>query len=144
MSTVKYTSTVWSPYQRTLSDTLEKVQKRAAQNMTHRYVKKESPTEMLKTLAWGTLVQRHMKARLVIGYQMLCVVSQTTSSSQTQLQPEATTRSTYSYMQKEIITKAHFSPLSTHYRNGYQKLVTSATSLEDFRNKLAEIHISKP
>ena len=67
--TLEYASTVWSPHLKKLKTEVEKVQRRAARYVTHRYAPLDSPTEMLQTLKWETLEQRRLKARVVMGLQ---------------------------------------------------------------------------
>ena len=107
-STPQVSSIQWDKHK----SVLVKVQRRAAQYHTTR-----------KTIPWETY-----ESEAGYGYPMQNVVFQMISPSQTHLQPEATTQSTYRYI-----------PLW----NRRPETVASATSLEDFRSKLVEIHILK-
>ena len=69
--TLEYASTVWSPHLKKLKTEVEKVQRRAARYVTHRYAPLDSPTEMLQTLKWESLEQRRLKARGVMGYRVV-------------------------------------------------------------------------
>ena len=56
--TMEYCSTVWDPYYESHSDTLEKVQRRAARWVTGRFHNMSSSTAMIQDLGWRDLNQR--------------------------------------------------------------------------------------
>ena len=62
--TMEYYSTVWDPYYETHSDTLEKVQRRAARWVTGRFHNMSSPSAMIQDLGWRDLNQRTADSRL--------------------------------------------------------------------------------
>ena len=68
--TMEYCSTVWDPYYETHSDTLEKVQRRAARWVTGRFHNMSSPSAMIQDLGWRDLNQRRANSRLCMLYKI--------------------------------------------------------------------------
>ena len=68
--TMEYCSTVWDPYYETHSDTLEKVQRRAARWVTGRFHNMSSPSAMIQDLGWRDLNQRRADSRLCMLYKI--------------------------------------------------------------------------
>ena len=68
--TLEYCSTVWDPYTKTQSDTLEKVQRRAARWVTDRYHNTSSVSDMMRQLKWRDLNQRRVDQRLCMLYKI--------------------------------------------------------------------------
>ena len=68
--TMEYCSTVWDPYNKTHSDTLEKVQRRAARWVMGRFHNMSSPSVMVQDLGWRDLNQRRVDSRLCMLYKI--------------------------------------------------------------------------
>ena len=67
---LEYASSVWDPHTSKEIEKIEKVQRRAARFVTNNYKKRESVSDMIKTLKWQTLEQRRKKARLSMMYKI--------------------------------------------------------------------------
>ncbi|XP_071842711.1 uncharacterized protein [Apostichopus japonicus] len=66
---LEYASVIWDPHQKIHTESLEKVQRRAARFVKNEYSRFSSVTDMLKDLNWDTLENRRFKARLVTIYK---------------------------------------------------------------------------
>ncbi|KAL8575234.1 hypothetical protein ACOMHN_042355 [Nucella lapillus] len=67
---LEYASAVWDPYTADDIATLEKVQRRAARWVSHRYRQTSSVEGMLQVLDWPTLRARRKRARLTTFYKI--------------------------------------------------------------------------
>ena len=67
---MEYCLTVWDPYNKTHSDTLEKVQRRAARWVTGRFHNMSSPSAMIQDMGWRDLNQRRADSRLCMLYKI--------------------------------------------------------------------------
>ena len=67
---MEYCSTVWDSYNKTHSDTLEKVQRRAATWVTGRFHNMSSPSAMIQDMGWRDLNQRRADSRLCMLYKI--------------------------------------------------------------------------
>ena len=70
-SFMEYGATVWDPYQKYNSDTVERVQRRAARFVKSRYSRYSSVSDMLDVLEWTPLSQRRQEARLILFYKII-------------------------------------------------------------------------
>ena len=68
---LEYCSTVWSPYQQTLTHQIEAVQRRAARWVKRNYQQTASVSDMLQQLGWRTLEQRRIDSRLSLCYKIV-------------------------------------------------------------------------
>ncbi|PIK34500.1 putative RNA-directed DNA polymerase from mobile element jockey-like [Apostichopus japonicus] len=66
---LEYASVIWDPHQKIHTESLEKVQRRAARFVKNEYSRFSSVSDMLKDLNWDTLENRRFKARLVTIYK---------------------------------------------------------------------------
>lgn len=144
--TTEYASTVWSPHQEELIHKVEMVQRRAARFVLHSYEKKESVTAMLKKLQWETLEQRRLKARVVMGYR---IVHGLVRIPDNQLIP--TVVNTRGHKEKFLripaktnYYKYSFFPSLVPLWNSLPPTAVSADDLDEFKEKLAEVHLRKP
>ena len=55
---MEYAVCVWDPYQKYLTDNIEKIQRRAARWVLSNYRQQSSVTDMLHQLQWPSLQQR--------------------------------------------------------------------------------------
>ena len=69
--TMEYASSVWDPHTKQQSDSLEKVQRRAARWVTGRFHNTSSVTDMLNGLGWRDLAQRRVDSRLCLMYKIV-------------------------------------------------------------------------
>ena len=76
---LEYAGTVWDPYTEDNIEAVEKIQRRAARWVSHRFRQTSSVEEMLDNLEWPTLQARRKRARLAMFYKihhgMACVNS---------------------------------------------------------------------
>ena len=70
-SFMEYGTTVWDPYQKYISDKVERVQRRAARFVKSRYSRYSSVSDMLDVLGWTPLSQRRQEARLILFYEII-------------------------------------------------------------------------
>ena len=62
----KYASTVWSPGQKLLSSSIEKIQRRAARYVSGNYKRTDNVTAMVDDLKWDTREERRKKNRVIM------------------------------------------------------------------------------
>ena len=67
---VEYCSTIWNPWQKTLSQKIESVQGSAARYVCNNYNYTNSVTPMLKSLIWHTLEYRRNQSSLMYFYKI--------------------------------------------------------------------------
>jgi ribonuclease P/MRP protein subunit RPP40 len=67
-SIIEYASVIWDPYQDEYIRLLDKIQRRAARFVLHRYRQEDSVTDMLATLGWESLESRRRTHRLLCFY----------------------------------------------------------------------------
>ena len=68
-SHLEYASVVWSPWQTYLEDTIEKVQRNAAQYVCNKH-DMFSVTSLINDLKWDTLKLRRIKSSLCMTYKI--------------------------------------------------------------------------
>ncbi len=144
--TLEYASSVWSPHQKELVNSIEMVQRRAARYVLHMYQRTESVTEMLKILEWDTLDQRRMRARVVMGYRIIHGLVMIPAD---QLIPASDITRGHVHKYKQIYTRTNyykgtFFPSFIPLWNSLPNSVVSATTLQEFKKKLADVHLQKP
>ena len=69
-SFMEYGVTVWDPYQKYNSDTVERVQRQAARFVKSRYPRYSNVSDMLDELGWPPLSQRRQEAQLILFYKI--------------------------------------------------------------------------
>ena len=67
---LEYCSTIWNPWQKTLSQKIESVQRSAARYVCNNYNYTSSVTSMLKSLNWHTLEYRRNHSSLMYFYKI--------------------------------------------------------------------------
>ena len=67
---LEYCSTIWNPWQKTLSHKIESVQRSAARYVCNNYNYTSSVTSMLKALNWHTLEYRRNHSSLMYFYKI--------------------------------------------------------------------------
>ena len=142
--TVEYASAVWSPYQSELKYNIERVQRRAARFTARKYGYKDSVTDMLKDLSWETLEQRRLKARVVMSYR---IVHGLVMIPDEQFIPTSVCTRGHNLKFHQIFARTNyymytFFPSVIPLWNSLPDNVASARNLEDFKEKLAEVHLS--
>jgi len=70
-SGLEYSSIIWDPHLKKDSDSLERVQRRAARWVTSSYDRYTSVTQLLKDLDWDNLQERRKHQRLIFLYKIL-------------------------------------------------------------------------
>ena len=142
--TVEYSSSVWSPHQKDPKYTIERVQRRAARYVTRRYERTDSVTDMLQQLKWDTLEQRRLKARVTMGYR---VVHRLVKISDAQLIPTTVCTRGHKQKFKQLPARTNyykhtFFPSVIPLWNALPDTVASASSLDEFKAKLADVQLS--
>ena len=145
-SKLSYAQTVWDPYQSTLINKIEKVQRRGARfvnNTRHSKSKKEkndSPTEMMKKLKWTPMAVGRKEARLSMMYKII----HEDIAIPTQYLPPPKTRSSrqhhnwqFQKFQATVDTfKFAFVPRTSDEWNTLPSHVVEAKTLASFKSKL--------
>ena len=67
---MEYSSTVWDPHTARNIDKLEMVKRPSARFFHSDYRITSSPTEMMKALAWESLVERRWQAKAIMMYKI--------------------------------------------------------------------------
>ena len=67
---LEYCSTIWNPWQKTLSQNIESVQRSAARYVCNNYNYTSSVTCMLKSLNWHTLEYRRNNSSIMYFYKI--------------------------------------------------------------------------
>ena len=139
--TLEYASTVWSPHQKELIKSLEMVQRRAARYVLRAYDRKDSVTDMLKTLKWETLEERRLKARAVMGYRIIHELVKIPSK---QFIPTTVNTRGHTGRFQQISARTNyykhtFFPSFIPIWNALPPTVASAPSLEIFKKRLAGV-----
>ena len=68
---LEYCASVWDPHTATATYAIERIQRRAARWVLHRYHNTSSVTDMLDTLQWRTLQCRRTDSRVIAMYKMV-------------------------------------------------------------------------
>ena len=68
---MEYCGAVWDPYEKGDTETLEKVQRRAARFVKGDYRQQSSVTQMIKDLGWQSLQERRAISRLSLMYKIV-------------------------------------------------------------------------
>ena len=142
--TVEYASSVWSPHQETLKYTIERVQRRAARYVTRRYQHSDSVTAMVQQLKWDTLEQRRLKGRVTMGYR---VVHRLVKISDAQLIPSTAHTRGHNQKFRQLPARTNyykhtFFPSVVPLWNALPDHVVSATTLDAFKERLADVQLS--
>jgi hypothetical protein len=142
---LEYACTVWDPHLQNLTNSLEKVQRRAARFVCKNYCYDASVTQMLVQLGWQPLDIRRMTYRLVMMYkivnnavaipagQYLIPVTSTTRASSHTYQQQHCNRNYYLYS---------YFPRTTVEWNWLPQVVASAPSLEAFKTSLQTVDLA--
>ncbi len=140
---MEYTSTIWSPNQQELICNIDMVQRRAARYIMKKYDRQESVSDLISDLGWETLKQRRAKARVVMGYR---IVNRLVCLPDDQLIPSTTKTRGHSKKFRQIGVKTNyykysFFPAFIPLWNSLPDSLVTASTIEDFRTKLKDIHL---
>ena len=143
---MEYAASVWSPHLKGHKEVLEKVQRRAARYVLHEYGEGTSPTNMIHRLKWESLEQRRLKARVVMTYR---IVHKLVKIPSDQFVPTASSTRGHDMRFHRIYNKTNyykysFFPSVIKLWNALPSSVVSASTLEDFKEKLADVHLKPP
>ena len=136
---LEYASTVWDHTNKTHINTVEAVQRRAAQFITGDYRQESSVTAMLRNLQLESLQERRLRARAVMMFR---VVSNLIDLSSGPLHPSgtATRGHTQRYIQPFCHVKSYqdsFYPAGIVIWNSLPQDVINADSLESFKTRIS-------
>ena len=143
--TLEYAAAVWDPYTEDNNEAVEKIQRRAARWVSHRYRQTSSVEEMLTDLKWPTLQNRRKKARLTMFYKfhhdMARINSQYLPSVSTRRRTSRHCHPLHYNIPQSRTAYRHksFFPRTIPEWNGLPAEVTTAPSLASFQARLARL-----
>ena len=142
---MEYASSVWSPGQRTLSDAIERVQRRAARYVCNNFRRTANVTAMLKSLEWDTLEERRYKSRATMLFKI--IHSLVAIPKAQLLQTTRETRGNNTKFHQLRTTQAYhsntFCPSAIKIWNSLPSSISSKTDLDIFKERLHSISVSK-
>ena len=129
-SSMEYGATVWDPYQKYISDKVERVQRRAVRFVNSRYSRYSSVSDVL---GWTPLSQRRQEARLILFYKIISGLAPVPFEGVV-VEAYKGTRRKHSMKFRQIghTTRQSFSPKTISAWNGL--VVAEAPSLAVFRS----------
>jgi len=145
-STLEYGSVVWDPHTAKDVNTVEKVQRRAARWVCHRFRQSSSVGDMLQELSWDTLQTRRKRARLCTFYKFHHgMVTINSKNLPTLSQPKRQTRQSHPFYYNIPLGRTQYRQMSFFPRtvsewNLLPAEIVTAPSLESFRDKVANLH----
>ena len=138
---LEYCSTVWAPHHQQSINSLEMVQRCAARFVEHKYGR-ESVSVMLQNLCWEELLQRRIRAQVLMLYKinnaLVCIPA-------TQLitgRYNTRSRARGGYRQIEASTDSYkysFFPTAIRAWNTLPQDITTIQSLDGFRSALSQV-----
>ena len=140
---LEYACTVWDPYTSSNIQKLEKIQRRAARWVSHRFRQTSSVEDMLTELKWPTLKQRRQHSRLAMFYKyhnkLVHIQSRYAPTKSTNLHSARQDNSqAYNIPQyKQDYRQADFFPRTIPQWNHLPEEVVAAGSLDIFKSRLA-------
>ena len=145
---LEYCCTVWSPYQQTLIQQIEAVQRRAARWVKRNYRQTASVSDMLQELGWRTLEQRRIDNRLSLCYKivnnLVAIPSEeyfththrnSRSTHQMALRPISTSTDYYKF--------SYFPRTITHW-NALPPAIPSLPTIEQFNSAVCKVEHTSP
>ena len=138
---LEYTSTVWSPWQNTLINSIEKIQRRAARYVTNDYNPYSSVTQLLTALNWEPLEVRRINSQLCMFYKI--IHNYIAISFNLYIQPSSSNNTRHSNDQKFLPLSCNknsyrqsFFPNTIPHWNRLTKDVVNSSSLDQFKSNL--------
>ena len=112
--------------------------------MTKRYRRKDSVTDMLHQLSWETLEQRRKKARVVMMYRVIhgLVMIPDNQLVPTSVDTRGNSKKFHQLAARTNYYKHTFFPSTIPHWNALPETVASASTLEEFKLKLADVSIN--
>jgi len=140
-SGMEYASTVWSPHEAKLINSLEAVQRRAARWAVARYQRTASVTKMLEELGWQTLEQRRCHARLIMMFKIVHGLAHVPHTFLSQPTPTRQSRNTHEHTFALFHTRTNYFkfsyfPLTVSQWNALPVSVLDAPTVESFKARL--------
>ena len=132
---LEYCSTVWHPWQKNLTNQIERVQRAAARYVCNNYDYTCSVTQMFSNLNWHTLEHRRMQNSVLLLYK---IQHHIVSVDHHHL---VSTRN-FNFLIPQSRTQYHinsFFPRSIRYWNSLPTYVQSSPSLSTFKERLAAV-----
>ncbi|KAK7101850.1 hypothetical protein V1264_020171 [Littorina saxatilis] len=143
---LEYASPVWDPHTAEDSASLEKVQRRAARWVSHRFRQTSSVNNMLEDLEWPTLESRRRRARLTTFYKVHHdLVAVKSNHAPKPSPPKCTTRQTHALSyeiphSRTAYRQKTFFPRTIPEWNRLPVETATAPSLASFQARLATLH----
>ena len=141
--TLEYAASVWSAGQKTLIDTLEKVQKREARYVCNKFKKTDKVSSMIAHLKWDTLAQRRDKSRVTMLFK---IYHKLVSIPATKLIPKAreTRRHNLRFHRINAKTNYHFFsfyPWTIRLWDDLPQNLVSVSDLDVFKDHLKSVKL---
>ena len=134
-------SAVWDPYEKGDTETLVKVQRRAARFVKRDYRQQSSVTQMIKDLGWHSLQERRAVNRLTLMYKPVHGLSEVQFSNL--IRNTRTTRSASGNGFRNVRSnkncyRSSFLPRTIPEWNNLPVKIRNAPSLDSFKNLLTD------
>ena len=127
---LEYCSSIWHPWQKTLTNKVESVQRSAARYVMSDYNYTSSVTQMLKILGWNTLHYRRLQTSLIMFYR---IRSQTVAVDQSHLISTRNLNYLIPMSHTQYFSNSYF-PRTIRLWNSLPTYVKSSPSLSIFRD----------
>ncbi|KAL4226412.1 hypothetical protein ACF0H5_014395 [Mactra antiquata] len=134
---LEYCSSIWHPWQKSLSHSLEKVQRSAARYVMADYDYTSSVTKMLQILDWQTLHQRRLHSSLIFFYK---IINQKVAVDSYHLIPTRNLNYNPSQFHSNYYNNSFF-PRTIKLWNSLPLSVKSSPSLELFTARLVVVTV---
>ena len=144
-SQLEYASTVWSPWQNVLINSIEKIQRRAARYVVNDYNPYSSVTNHLIDLNWEPLEARRIKSRLCMFYKMIHNYITIPFNLYIQLSSSKNTRQSNNYKFLQLPCRKNsyqqsFFPNTIPYWNSLPLSIIDAHTLDQFKSLLNQLN----
>ena len=141
---LEFSSSVWDPHTAKDIAIVERVQRRAARWVSHRYRQTSSVDSMVKTLSWTSLQKRRKVSRLSLFYKYhnsLVAIESTYAPVPSTAQRSTTRRMTTQHYPQPLhrtdYRKMSFFPRTTAEWNTLPSNIKDAPSVQSFRGRIS-------
>ena len=138
---MEYCSAVWDPYEKGDTETLEKVQRRAAHFVKGDYRQQSSVTQMIKDLGWQSLQERRAISRLSLMYKIVHGLSEVQLPNlmrKTRTTRSASGKGFRNVRSNKDCYRSSFLPRTIPEWNNLPDKIRNAPSLDSFKNLLTD------
>ena len=138
---MEYCSAVRDPYEKGDTETLEKVQRRAARFVKGDYRQQSSVTQMIKDLGWQSLQERRAISRLSLMYTIVHGLSEVQLPNlmrKTRTTRSASGKGFRNVRSNKNCYRSSFLPQTIPKWNNVPDKIRNAPSLDSFKNLLTD------